>query len=63
MFTFSERNDKTRLYFLGVPAGKRQNTLMYCDIDDTGSCAEWKHLLDVEESQNGEVTLSKVMLL
>lgn len=60
VFTFREREGHTRLYFLGVPSGKRQNTLMYCDVDGSGSCAEWRQLLDIEDNTNGETTLTKV---
>ena len=60
VFTFRERDGHTRLYFLGVPSGKRQNTLMYCDIDENGGAPEWKQLLDTEETTNGETTLTKV---
>ncbi|XP_013399764.1 dipeptidyl peptidase 9 isoform X1 [Lingula anatina] len=52
-FTFrtlhDESGSKTRVYFLGVPEGSRENTLLYIDIDqntDSGGDLSWKPMLD-----------------
>lgn len=61
MFTFREVEGNVRLYFLGVPVGRRENTLMYCDVTADGSVTTWKPLLEVlPPSEQNTATLSKV---
>ena len=52
-FTFrhieTDYGPQTRLYFLGVPSGSRENTLLYVDLPqqcDVNDQLEWQHLLD-----------------
>ena len=61
MFSFRECDGRVRLYFLGVPSGRKDNTLMYCDVTNKGEANTWNQLLDVSEPQDTSVTsLSKV---
>ena len=61
MFSFRETNNRVRLYFLGVPTGRKDNTLMYYDVTYDGKVQPWKQLLDLSEPPESNVTsLSKV---
>lgn len=67
-FTFHHKdlvNDRqSRLYFLGVPNGQRENTLLYVDLTKNTSAdfnlLQWKPLLDSSiSSQTSSLQLSK----
>ncbi|XP_067941458.1 dipeptidyl peptidase 9-like [Watersipora subatra] len=58
MFTFREVHGKARVYFLGVPPMRRDNTLMYCDVTKDGRGCHWKQLIDSAEASDA-ANLSK----
>jgi len=55
-----EQGESTRVYFLGVPAGKRENTIMYSDISGDGKPAPWHQLFDSGAKSTSDTPLSKV---
>lgn len=62
MFSFREYDGGVRLYFLAAPTGRKENTLMYCDMTDDGKATPWKQLLDIlEPLESAVTTLSKVV--
>ena len=63
----SDNGDLTRLYFLGMPQGYRENTLLYVDLpaemkpeSEVQEVLEWKPLLDSFHSMTTPGQFSKV---
>ncbi|KAF6023356.1 DPP8 [Bugula neritina] len=48
LFTFRTASDgRERVYFLGAPSGKKENTLMYADVTRDGQVLPWKQLVSI----------------
>lgn len=57
---FYEHGTKKRLYFIGVPQGKKENTLMFVEVTADGNTLPWKPVLNIPEQEENDVILSKV---
>jgi len=62
LFTFRTASDgRERVYFLGAPSGKKENTLMYADVTRDGQVLPWKQLVSIcDPVDTAASALSKV---
>ena len=59
---FYQRENRVRLYFIGVPTGKKDNTIMYADVGADNEVLTWKPLLNMGEQEESNSILSKVVV-
>lgn len=50
-----------RLYFIGVPNGKKDNTIMYANVTAQNDVLVWNQLLNMGDNEEANSVLSKVL--